>query len=81
MTTAQISEAKKIAASEADLSRVDDSPLYGCATYQFRTVTVGLLHVAKLLRDFIFIDGSGWDETTLNESGVYTALRHKVQIA
>jgi hypothetical protein len=81
MTTAQIAAAKKIAQSDADLSRVDDSLLCGLALPSFTAITVGVNVVAKCLRDHLFWDGSGFDENTLNESGVYSALRRKVQIA
>lgn len=79
MTASQITKAKTLAISNAVLN-VDDTVLYGMALPSFQNVTVSLEIVAKFLRSWVLFNGEGFDESNLNDSGVYYSLRKKVTL-
>jgi hypothetical protein len=68
MTAFEIKLARRLAASDEDLSRYNDDVLFGCACSDFvHPVNVSLGTVAKLMRwQYVCFDGS-WDENLWNE--------------
>jgi hypothetical protein len=77
MTRSQITEAMRLAESDADLSSVDDSLLAGCLIKGFKPVYVTIQVVARMLRDHIQFNGQ-WDTEMINE--LVPALRKLVFI-
>ena len=81
MNKTEIAAAKDLARSDADLSTAQVHLLFGCALPGFAPVIVSQREVAALFRDFLFFDGSGFDEALMNDCGLYRALRHRVTVA
>ena len=67
MTKNEFSAAFKIAKSNADLSKIDDSILYGYGLPGFKPVFVTLEQIAKLIRYQTFTFAGGIDAQELNE--------------
>lgn len=67
MTIAQFNEAFKIFQSDADLSNVDDSVLYGCGLSYFEPVVITVEVLAKFMRWQLQLFNGGVDMQELND--------------
>lgn len=83
MKASEFQKAFDIAASDADLSQVDDSILHGCALPDFQPRTATFRQLAKLIRwqaRFIMSKPGGdqWDTEALTE--LKECLRRKLTL-
>lgn len=67
MTKKQAEAAFKIANSNADLSQVDDSTLFGCGLSEFKPTYTTLEAVAKMMRWQAQKFNGNWDMEALHE--------------
>lgn len=78
VTKAEFSAAYDIAKSDRDLSGVDDSVLYGCASREFPPVMCNLETLARMIRWQCQMLNGQWDCEALTE--LHKMCRTKVTI-
>jgi hypothetical protein len=78
MTKKQFAAAFKIAQTEKDWSKIDDSALHGCALKEFQPVIVPLESVAKMTFHIGMMFSGQWDMGAVNE--FFTNVKKKIYI-
>ena len=65
MTRKQLEKALCLA-KKTNLDEIDYTILEGCALRDFQKTMVTMEQVARLLQDFLYLDGSGFDMESIN---------------